>query len=86
MALAHGLMNWWIISNVSGGFWVMEPTKLTQVERFAEALTLLLNLPSLVVTYVFGFPPFAFTKPVVAIFNSCLYGAALARLAFAARQ
>ena len=47
-------------------------------ERLAEVLTLLLNLPSLVVTYVFGFPPFAFTMPVVAIAHSCFYGTTLA--------
>lgn len=58
----------------------MEPTKLTSMERFAEVLALLLNVPSLVVIYVFGFPPFAFTIPIVAIANSCLYGAILALL------
>lgn len=80
LAIAHGLLNWWSVRSLSGGFWVMEPTKLTPIERFAEVLTLLLNVPSLVVTYVFGFPPFAFTMPVVAIANSCLYGATLALL------
>ena len=80
LAIARGLLNWWSVSNLSGGFWVMKPTKLTPMERFAEVLALLLNVPSLVVTYVFGFPPFAFTMPVVAIANSCLYGATLALL------
>ncbi|XZE55276.1 hypothetical protein SH139x_001278 [Planctomycetaceae bacterium SH139] len=80
LTIAHGLLNWWSVSNLSGGFWVMEPTKLTPMERFAEVLTLLLNVPSLVVTYVFEFPPFAFTMPFVAIANSCLHGATLALL------
>jgi hypothetical protein len=83
LAIAHGLLNWWSVSNVSGGFWVMEGGNETPVERFAEVLTLLLNVPSLVVFYVLGklgFPPFGFTMPVVAIANSCLYGSALALL------
>ncbi len=78
LAIVHGLLNRWSVSNVSGGFWVMEGGGETPVERFAEVLTLLLNLPSLVVTYVFGFPPFVFTMPAVAIANSCLCGASLA--------
>ena len=48
------------------------------VERLAELLVLLLNIPMLVSTYVFGFPPFVFRMPVVAIANNFLYGAALA--------
>ncbi len=86
LAIAHGLLNWWSVRNLSGGFWVMEPTKLTPMERLAEVLTLLLNLPSLVVTYVFGFPPFGFTIPVFAIANSCLYGATLALVLVAVRH
>ena len=58
----------------------MEGGGSTLVERFADVLTLLLNVPSLVVCFVFGFPPFGFTMPVVAIANSCLYGSALALL------
>ena len=80
LAIAHGLLNWWSVNNVFGGFWVMEGRSLTPVERLAEVLTLLLNVPSLVVCFVFGFPPFGFTMPVVAIANSCLYGSALALL------
>jgi hypothetical protein len=80
LAIAHGLLNWWSVSHTSGGFWVMEGGGSTLVERFADVLTLLLNVPSLVVCFVFGFPPFGFTMPVFAVANSCLYGAALALL------
>ena len=83
LAIAHGLLNWWSVNNVAGGFWVMEGGNETPVGFFAELLTLLLNVPSMVVCYVwyeFGFPRFSFTKPAVAIANSCLHGAALALL------
>ena len=80
LAIAHGLLNWWSVNNVSGGFWVMEGSGSTLMERFADLLTLLLNVPSLVVCYVFGFPPFGFTMPAFAIANSCLYGSTLALL------
>ena len=58
----------------------MEGGGSTLVERFADVLTLLLNVPSLVVCFVFGFPPFGFTMPAFAIANSCLYGSTLAQL------
>mgnify|MGYP006306720041 CR=1 FL=1 len=80
LAIAHGLLNWWSVSHLSGRFWVMEGGNETLVERFAAVLTLLLNLPSLVACFVFGFPPFGFTMPAVAIANSCLYGSTLALL------
>jgi hypothetical protein len=77
-AIVHGLLNWWSVSHLSGRFWVMEGGNETLVERFAAVLTLLLNLPSLVGCFVFGFPPFGFTMPAVAIATSCLYGSSLA--------
>lgn len=79
-AVAHGLLNWWSVSHTSGGFWVMEGGGSTLAERFADVLTLLLNVPSLVVSFVFGFGPFAFTMPAFAIANSCMYGSTLALL------
>jgi hypothetical protein len=75
LAVAHGLLNWWSVSHVSGGFWVTAGGSETPVERFDEVLTLLLNVPSLVVCFVFEFPPFGFTMPAFAIANSCLIGA-----------
>ena len=89
LAIAHGLLNWWSVSHTSGGFWVMEGGNETPVERLAEVLTLLLNVPSMVACYVwyeFGFPRFSFTKPAVAIANSCLYGAAFALLVVYCRK
>jgi hypothetical protein len=80
LAIAHGLLNWWSVHNVSGRFWVMEGGSSTPVERLAEVLMLLLNVPSLVVSFVFGFGPFAFTMPAFAIANSCFYGSTLALL------
>lgn len=58
----------------------MEGGGSTLAERFADVLTLLLNVPSLVVSFVFGFGPFAFTMPAFAIANSCMYGSTLALL------
>lgn len=66
-----------------GGFWVMEGGNETAVERLAELLTLLLNIPSMLFCYVWyeiGYPGFSFTEPALAIANSCLHGAALALL------
>ncbi|MEL7499223.1 MAG: hypothetical protein AAFN77_16565 [Planctomycetota bacterium] len=80
LAIAHGLLNWCSVNNVSEGFWVMEGSGSTLVERFADMLTLLLNVPSLVISFVFGFGLFAFTMPAFAIANSCLYGSTLALL------
>ena len=64
----------------------MEGGSQSPLERLAEVLTLLLNVPSLVVSFVFGFPPFGFTIPVFAIANSCLYGATLALVLVAVRH
>lgn len=86
LAIAHGLLNWWSVGHTSGGFWVMEGDGSTLVERFADVLTLLLNVPSLVVCFVFGFPPFGFTMPAFAIANSCLYGSTLALLVVYCRK
>ena len=64
----------------------MEGGGSTLVERCADVLTLLLNVPSLVVCFVFGFPPFGFTMPAFAIVNSCLYGSTLALLVLYCRK
>jgi hypothetical protein len=56
----------------------MEGGGSTLTESVADALTLFLNLPSILVCLVFGFPPFGFRMPFFAIANSCLWGSALA--------
>lgn len=86
LSMAHGLLNWWSVSNVSDGFWVMEGGSQTAVERLAESLTLLLNVPSLLICFALGIGPFGFTIPFLAITNSYLYGAALALLVFSVKK
>ncbi len=86
LAIAHGLLNWWSVSHTSSGFWVMEGSGSTLMERVADWLTILLNVPILVVVFIIKIRPFGFMISALLIANSCLYGSTLALLIVCCRK
>ena len=55
----------------------MEGSGATPTEFVANTLTVVLNLPSILICLVVGFPPFGFKMPAFLIANSCLWGITL---------